>query len=85
MSWNAPLSRVLSPRGARLGWVSGKIGEKEEIERLIKKLELDKEILAEQEPETEDDEAASVGGLARFYSQIVRRRYSQERVAGLAS
>jgi hypothetical protein len=37
--------------------VSGQIGEKE-IERLIKKLELDKEILAEQEPEIESDEAA---------------------------
>jgi hypothetical protein len=37
--------------------VSGKIGKKE-IERLIKKLELDKEILAEQESETEGDEAA---------------------------
>jgi hypothetical protein len=41
--------------------VSGKIGVKE-IERLIKKLELDKEILAEQESETEGDEAAHPGG-----------------------
>jgi hypothetical protein len=34
--------------------VSGKIGVKE-IERLIKKLEIDKEILAEQDEEPKDD------------------------------